>query len=83
MAEAKKKKGTPPSREKPREGAKEGFPIRQPRGGTHRLHDRLLTPAERDARQERRAAARKAKAEEQEKADGRKPKGWAGRRRER
>lgn len=82
MAESKKSKT--PSRSSEREGSREGFPIRESRGGTRRHHDRLLTPAERSAREERRAKARQEEIEQEEKE--RKdldPKSWAGRRRER
>lgn len=79
---AQKKKGTDSPSASTGEG--EGFPIRQPRGGHRVHHDRILTAAERREREQNRARARKAEVEEEEKdRTGRKPKGWAGRRRER
>lgn len=74
-------KSDSPSRDK-RGG--EGFPRREPRSGARRHHDRVLTPAEIRAREERQAKEAKERHSTQEKARGdRSPKGWAGRRRER
>ena len=81
---AEKKQSKSPSRSQEREGKREGFPVREPRGGTRRHHDRLLTPSESAAREERRAKARQEELERQEKErKDREPEGWAGRRRER